>query len=96
MVLHEATDALHQAVHIAPYRPGGIAIKIVVDSATFFYIIDYKIINDSIMFTIYLNRSERALAQPLVHVALALDYKICAARRGIGSPWWGCFWCLIH
>ncbi len=68
MVLHEATDAIHQAVHIAPYCPGGIAIKIVVD-----YIIDFKLGNDSIMFTIYLNRSECALAQPLVHVALALD-----------------------
>jgi hypothetical protein len=29
-------DVLHQAMRIAPYRPGGMVIKIVVDWATFF------------------------------------------------------------
>jgi hypothetical protein len=37
---HEAKDALHQAMHIAPYPPGSMVIKIVVDLATFFVIVD--------------------------------------------------------
>ncbi len=37
---HEATDALHQAMHIAPYCPGGMAIKIVVKFPAFFVIVD--------------------------------------------------------
>jgi hypothetical protein len=38
--LHEAKDALHQAMCIALYPPGGMVNKIVVDSATFFVIVD--------------------------------------------------------
>jgi hypothetical protein len=37
---HEATDALHWAMHIAPYCPGGMAIKIVVNLPAFFVIVD--------------------------------------------------------
>ncbi len=40
VALHEAKDALHWAVHIAPYPPGGMVIKIVVDLATLFVITD--------------------------------------------------------
>jgi hypothetical protein len=40
VALHEAKDALHWAMHIMPYLPGGMIIEIVVDSATFFVIID--------------------------------------------------------
>ena len=32
---HEATNALHWAMHIALYHPGGMAIKIVVDLPAF-------------------------------------------------------------
>jgi hypothetical protein len=37
---HEATDALHQAMRIAPYCPGGMAIEIIVNLPAFFVIID--------------------------------------------------------
>jgi hypothetical protein len=37
---HEATDALHQAMCIAPYCPGGMAIKMVVDLPAFFVFVD--------------------------------------------------------
>jgi hypothetical protein len=37
---HEAMDALHWVMCIAPYCPGGMAIKIVVDLTSFFVIID--------------------------------------------------------
>jgi hypothetical protein len=37
---HEATDALHWAMRIALYCPGGMAIKIVIDLPAFFVIID--------------------------------------------------------
>jgi hypothetical protein len=40
VALHEAKDALHWAMHIAPYPPSGMVIKIVVDLATFFVIVD--------------------------------------------------------
>jgi hypothetical protein len=36
VALHEATDALHQAMRIAPYCPGGMGIKIVVNLPAFF------------------------------------------------------------
>jgi hypothetical protein len=36
---HEATDALHPAMCFAPYCPGGMAIKIVVDLPAFFVIV---------------------------------------------------------
>jgi hypothetical protein len=37
---HEATDVLHRAMRIAPYCPGGMAIKNVVDLPAFFKIVD--------------------------------------------------------
>jgi hypothetical protein len=37
---HEATDALHRAMRIAPYRPGGMAINIDVNLPAFFVIVD--------------------------------------------------------
>jgi hypothetical protein len=40
VALHEATDALHWAICIAPYRPGGMAIEIVVNLPAFFVIAD--------------------------------------------------------
>jgi hypothetical protein len=40
VALHEAKDALHWAMPIAPYPPSGMVIKIVIDLATFFVIID--------------------------------------------------------
>ena len=73
MASHEATDAFHRAMRIALYRPGGMVIKIIINLATLFYIVDYKIINYSFMFTIYLNHFDLALVQHLVRIALALD-----------------------
>jgi hypothetical protein len=35
VALHGAKDALHWAMRIAPYPPGGMVIEIVVDLATF-------------------------------------------------------------
>jgi hypothetical protein len=40
VALHEATDALHRAMCIAPYQPGGMVINIVVDLPAFFVIVD--------------------------------------------------------
>jgi hypothetical protein len=40
VALHEAKDALHQAMCISLYSPGGMVIEIVIDSATFFIIVD--------------------------------------------------------
>jgi hypothetical protein len=40
VALHEATDALHRAMHIAPYPPGGMAIKIVINLPAFFVIVN--------------------------------------------------------
>ncbi len=40
VALHEAKDALHRAMRIAPNPPSGMVIKIVVDLATFFVILD--------------------------------------------------------
>jgi hypothetical protein len=40
VALHEATDALHWAMHIVPYCRGGMAIKIIVDLPAFFVIVD--------------------------------------------------------
>jgi hypothetical protein len=40
VALHEATDALHQAMCIVLYPPGGMAIKIVVNLPAFFVIVD--------------------------------------------------------
>jgi hypothetical protein len=52
VALHEATDALHRAMRIALYCPSSMVIKIIVNLATFFYIVDNKMINYSFMFTI--------------------------------------------
>jgi hypothetical protein len=40
VALHEATDVLHWAMRIAPYQPGSMAIKIVVDMPAFFVIVN--------------------------------------------------------
>jgi hypothetical protein len=40
VALYEAMDALHWAMPIAPYRPGGMGIKIVVSLLAFFVIVD--------------------------------------------------------
>ena len=40
VALHEATDALHRAMRITPYRPGGMAINIVINLPAFFVIVD--------------------------------------------------------
>ena len=74
MALHEATDALHWVMRIVPYCPGGMVIKIVINLATFFYIVDYKLINYSFMFTIWLNCFNRTLPQPLLRVSFVLDW----------------------
>ena len=60
-------------MRIALYCPGGMVIEIIINLATLFYIVDYKIINYSFMFTIYLNHFDLALVQHLVRIALALD-----------------------
>jgi hypothetical protein len=46
VALHEATDALHQAICIAPYRPGGMAIEIIVNLPAFFVIVDSVVANN--------------------------------------------------
>jgi hypothetical protein len=43
VALHEATDALHWAMHILLNRTGGMAINIVVDLPAFFVIV-YSIV----------------------------------------------------
>jgi hypothetical protein len=40
VALHEAKDALHWAMRIAPYCPGSKAIKIIIDLPAFFVIVD--------------------------------------------------------
>jgi hypothetical protein len=40
VALHEATDALYQAMCIAPYRPGSMVIEILVGLPAFFVILD--------------------------------------------------------
>jgi hypothetical protein len=40
VALHEAKDVLHRVMRIVPYPPGGMVIKIIIDSATFFEIVD--------------------------------------------------------
>jgi hypothetical protein len=37
---HEATDVLHWAMRITPYRPGGMAIEIVANLPAFFVIVN--------------------------------------------------------
>jgi hypothetical protein len=37
---HEATDALHWVICIAPYCPSGMGIEITVDFPAFFVIVD--------------------------------------------------------
>jgi hypothetical protein len=43
VALHEATDALHWAMCIAPYRPSGMAIEIIIDLPAFFVIVDFVV-----------------------------------------------------
>jgi hypothetical protein len=43
---HETTDALHRAMRITPYHPGGMAIKIVIDLPAFFVIVDSVVTNN--------------------------------------------------
>jgi hypothetical protein len=38
VALHEATDALHWVMQIAPYFPGGMGIEIVVNLPAFFVV----------------------------------------------------------
>jgi hypothetical protein len=40
VALHEAMDALHWAMRITPYCPGGMGINILVNLPAFFVIID--------------------------------------------------------
>jgi hypothetical protein len=40
---HEATDALHQAMRIVPYRLGSMGIKIVVNLPAFFVIVAFVV-----------------------------------------------------
>jgi hypothetical protein len=40
VMMHKVTDVLHRVMHIAPYCPGGMAIKIIVNLPAFFVIID--------------------------------------------------------
>jgi hypothetical protein len=40
VALYKATDALHRAICVAPYRPGSMGIKIVVSLPAFFVIVD--------------------------------------------------------
>jgi hypothetical protein len=40
VALHEAKDVLHWAMRIMPYPPGGMVIKIVVDLAKKFVILE--------------------------------------------------------
>ena len=40
---HEATETLHRAMCLVLYRPGGMAIEIAVEIATFFYIVDNRV-----------------------------------------------------
>jgi hypothetical protein len=39
VALHESKDALHRAMRIVLYSPGGMVIEIIVDLATFFGIV---------------------------------------------------------
>jgi hypothetical protein len=41
VALHEATDVLHQAMRIASYCPGGMAIKIAGDVPALFVIVNF-------------------------------------------------------
>jgi hypothetical protein len=40
VALHEATDALHRGMRIAPYCPGSMEIKFVVNLLAFFAMVD--------------------------------------------------------
>jgi hypothetical protein len=43
VALHEATDALHHAMCIAPYRPGSMGIKIVINLPALFVFVDTNV-----------------------------------------------------
>jgi hypothetical protein len=74
VALHEATDVLHPAICITLYCPGGMVIKIVIKSVTSVYILDYKLINYSFMFTIYLIASAVLSSNPISCVFFVLDW----------------------
>ncbi len=38
--LHEATDALHRAMCLAPYQPNGMVVAFAVESVTFYFFVD--------------------------------------------------------
>ncbi len=40
VALHEAMDALHRAMRITPYCPGGMVIKIIINLPAFFVVVD--------------------------------------------------------
>ena len=40
---HEATETLHQAMCLALYRPGGMAIEIAVVIATFYFFVHNRV-----------------------------------------------------
>ena len=37
---HEATDALHRAMCLAPYQPNGMVVTVAVESVTFYFFVD--------------------------------------------------------
>jgi hypothetical protein len=51
VALHEAMDVLHWTMRIAPYHPGGMAIKIVVDLPAFFVIVDSVVAHNHSLIT---------------------------------------------
>jgi hypothetical protein len=75
VALYEAKDALRWLMRITQYFPIGMVIKIIVKLATFFYIVDYKIINCSFMFTIKLHCFNPTLTQSHIRISLMLDWE---------------------
>jgi hypothetical protein len=47
VALHDAMDALNQAMHITPYHPGGMGIKIVINWPAFFKIVDFVLAHNN-------------------------------------------------
>jgi hypothetical protein len=46
VALHEATDVLHRAMHLMPYHPGGMVIKVVVNFPEFFVVVDSVVVHN--------------------------------------------------
>jgi hypothetical protein len=73
-------DVLHWVMRISPYRPGGMVIESTANLATFFYIIDYKMINYPFFFCN--SAKSHRLAQPIVCDSLVLDWvRLSNSRR---------------